>query len=62
MKTDTKSHIQILIADMAIVWRAWALWTENRLIKWSLLIILLADIGSLFDFISLTYILTLETI
>ncbi|KAE9388961.1 hypothetical protein BT96DRAFT_1071837 [Gymnopus androsaceus JB14] len=34
-----------LIADTAIVWRAWALWAENRLIKWTLLIILLADIG-----------------
>ncbi|KAE9383117.1 hypothetical protein BT96DRAFT_1040257 [Gymnopus androsaceus JB14] len=35
----------VLIADMAIVWRAWALWTENRLIKWTLLITLLVDIG-----------------
>ncbi|KAE9400040.1 hypothetical protein BT96DRAFT_1099183 [Gymnopus androsaceus JB14] len=35
----------ILIADMAIVWRAWALWSENRLIKWTLLMILLTDIG-----------------
>ncbi|KAE9403824.1 hypothetical protein BT96DRAFT_451425 [Gymnopus androsaceus JB14] len=34
-----------LIADTAIIWRAWALWAENRLIKWTLLIILLADIG-----------------
>lgn len=30
---------------MAIVWRAWAVWAENRLIKWSLLIILLVDIS-----------------
>ncbi|KAE9390655.1 hypothetical protein BT96DRAFT_1024444 [Gymnopus androsaceus JB14] len=35
----------LLIADMAFVWRAWALWTENRLIKWTLFIILLTDIG-----------------
>ncbi|KAE9385930.1 hypothetical protein BT96DRAFT_928567 [Gymnopus androsaceus JB14] len=34
-----------LIADTAIVWRAWALWAENRVIKWMLLVILLADIG-----------------
>ncbi|KAE9400045.1 hypothetical protein BT96DRAFT_975543 [Gymnopus androsaceus JB14] len=33
------------MADMAIVWRAWALWAENKLITWTLLIILLADIG-----------------
>ncbi|KAE9391297.1 hypothetical protein BT96DRAFT_1061106 [Gymnopus androsaceus JB14] len=46
----------ILIADIAIVWRAWVLWQENRLIKWMLLIILLADIGGLFCHISLTYI------
>ncbi|KAE9392327.1 hypothetical protein BT96DRAFT_1057605 [Gymnopus androsaceus JB14] len=37
-----------LIADTAIVWRAWALWAENRLINWTLLIMLLADIGGLF--------------
>ncbi|KAE9389461.1 hypothetical protein BT96DRAFT_1025041 [Gymnopus androsaceus JB14] len=36
-----------LIADAAIVWRAWALWAENRLIKWALLIILLTDIGGI---------------
>ncbi|KAE9391316.1 hypothetical protein BT96DRAFT_925345 [Gymnopus androsaceus JB14] len=35
----------LLIADTAIIWRAWALWAENRLVKWILLIILLADIG-----------------
>ncbi|KAE9396433.1 hypothetical protein BT96DRAFT_977462 [Gymnopus androsaceus JB14] len=35
----------LLIADTAIVWRAWALWAGNRLITWTLLIILLADIG-----------------
>ncbi|KAE9394736.1 hypothetical protein BT96DRAFT_978377 [Gymnopus androsaceus JB14] len=35
----------ILIADIAIVWRAWALWAEHRLIISTLLIFLLADIG-----------------
>ncbi|KAE9396250.1 hypothetical protein BT96DRAFT_977550 [Gymnopus androsaceus JB14] len=35
-----------LIADTAIVWRAWALWAHNKLIKWTLFIILLADIGT----------------
>ncbi|KAE9389121.1 hypothetical protein BT96DRAFT_980807 [Gymnopus androsaceus JB14] len=34
-----------LIADAAIVWRALALWAENGLIKWTVLIILLVDIG-----------------
>ncbi|KAE9396124.1 hypothetical protein BT96DRAFT_1041394 [Gymnopus androsaceus JB14] len=34
-----------LIADTAIVWRAWALWAENKLVKWTLLLILLADIA-----------------
>ncbi|KAE9385830.1 hypothetical protein BT96DRAFT_565732 [Gymnopus androsaceus JB14] len=34
-----------LIADTAIIWRAWALWAENRLIKWILSIILLLDIS-----------------
>ncbi|KAE9398621.1 hypothetical protein BT96DRAFT_940013 [Gymnopus androsaceus JB14] len=36
-----------VIADTAIVWRAWALWIENRLVKWTLFIILLADIDGL---------------
>ncbi|KAE9404090.1 hypothetical protein BT96DRAFT_1074306 [Gymnopus androsaceus JB14] len=35
----------VLMADAAIVWRAWALWVDNRLIKWTLLIILLLDIS-----------------
>ncbi|KAE9387798.1 hypothetical protein BT96DRAFT_981285 [Gymnopus androsaceus JB14] len=35
----------ILIADIAIIWRAWVLWAENKLIKCMLMIILLADIG-----------------
>ncbi|KAE9384095.1 hypothetical protein BT96DRAFT_1101852 [Gymnopus androsaceus JB14] len=46
--TEWCANIMFLIADTAIVWRAWALWAENRLIKWMLLIILLADIGGLF--------------
>ncbi|KAE9388307.1 hypothetical protein BT96DRAFT_947721 [Gymnopus androsaceus JB14] len=37
--------LTFLIADIAIAWRAWALWAENRLIRWTLLVILLADIG-----------------
>jgi len=35
----------ILMADTAIIWRAWVLWAGNRTIKWTLLIILLADIA-----------------
>ncbi|KAE9388298.1 hypothetical protein BT96DRAFT_981099 [Gymnopus androsaceus JB14] len=42
---EWSGDFMVLIADMAIVWRAWALWSENRLIKWTLLIILLTDIG-----------------
>ncbi|KAE9389288.1 hypothetical protein BT96DRAFT_1025117 [Gymnopus androsaceus JB14] len=38
-------NIICLIADTAIIWRAWALWAENRLIKWTLSIILLLDIS-----------------
>ncbi|KAE9401751.1 hypothetical protein BT96DRAFT_974613 [Gymnopus androsaceus JB14] len=37
--------VELLMADMAILWRAQAIWVENRLIKWTLLIILLSDIG-----------------
>ncbi|KAE9400905.1 hypothetical protein BT96DRAFT_1018543, partial [Gymnopus androsaceus JB14] len=43
--SDWAANFTFLIADTAIVWRAWALWTENKLVKWTLLIILLADIG-----------------
>ncbi|KAE9405697.1 hypothetical protein BT96DRAFT_1061480 [Gymnopus androsaceus JB14] len=42
---DLCGNLIFLVADIAIGWRAWALWAENRLIKWTLLIILLADIG-----------------
>ncbi|KAE9388733.1 hypothetical protein BT96DRAFT_980921 [Gymnopus androsaceus JB14] len=42
---DWSTNFIFLIADIAIVWRAWALWVENRLIKWTLFIILLADLG-----------------
>ncbi|KAE9387098.1 hypothetical protein BT96DRAFT_981527 [Gymnopus androsaceus JB14] len=42
---DWSGNFALLIADMATVWRAWALWAENRLIRWTLFIMLLADIG-----------------
>ncbi|KAE9404084.1 hypothetical protein BT96DRAFT_935860 [Gymnopus androsaceus JB14] len=42
---DWSGNFIFLIADTAIVWRAWALWTDFRLVKWTLLIILLLDIG-----------------
>ncbi|KAE9383429.1 hypothetical protein BT96DRAFT_929811 [Gymnopus androsaceus JB14] len=42
---DWSGAFLYLIADTAIVWRAWALWVEYKLIKRTLLIILLADIG-----------------
>ncbi|KAE9401342.1 hypothetical protein BT96DRAFT_918921 [Gymnopus androsaceus JB14] len=43
--TGWSENFLFVIADTAIVWRAWVLWTENRLIRWTLPIILLADIG-----------------
>ncbi|KAE9389608.1 hypothetical protein BT96DRAFT_980660 [Gymnopus androsaceus JB14] len=45
MLSDWSGSFIFLIADTAIVWRAWALWAKNRPIKLILLIILLADIG-----------------
>ncbi|KAE9398708.1 hypothetical protein BT96DRAFT_722272 [Gymnopus androsaceus JB14] len=33
---DWTGNCIFLIADTAIVWRAWALWAENRLVKWTL--------------------------
>ncbi|KAE9403120.1 hypothetical protein BT96DRAFT_1017192 [Gymnopus androsaceus JB14] len=42
---ECSENFTFLVADTAIVWRAWALWAESGLVKWTLLIILLADIG-----------------
>ncbi|KAE9392238.1 hypothetical protein BT96DRAFT_1057800 [Gymnopus androsaceus JB14] len=39
------STANFLIADITIAWRAWVLSVENRLIRWTLLVILLLDIG-----------------
>ncbi|KAE9392171.1 hypothetical protein BT96DRAFT_924863 [Gymnopus androsaceus JB14] len=39
------STTNALLADIAIVWRAWALFGENRLIRWTIMILLLLDIG-----------------
>ncbi|KAE9399114.1 hypothetical protein BT96DRAFT_939646 [Gymnopus androsaceus JB14] len=47
---DISENSIFLFADTAIVWRAWALWAENRLVKWTLFIILLADI----DYLAIT--------
>ncbi|KAF9061292.1 hypothetical protein BDP27DRAFT_1429106 [Rhodocollybia butyracea] len=32
-----------LIADTVIVWRAWAVWMDNTKVKWTLLLLMLAD-------------------
>ncbi|KAE9402023.1 hypothetical protein BT96DRAFT_918499 [Gymnopus androsaceus JB14] len=42
---DWSANISFLIADIAIVWRAWVLWGENQLMRWMILIMLLLDIG-----------------
>ncbi|KAF9045867.1 hypothetical protein BDP27DRAFT_1409143, partial [Rhodocollybia butyracea] len=34
-----------LIADTVIVWRAWAVWMDNTKVKWTLLLLMLADIA-----------------
>ncbi|KAF9016468.1 hypothetical protein BDP27DRAFT_1378753 [Rhodocollybia butyracea] len=34
-----------LIADTVIVWRAWAVWMDNTKVKWTLLLLILADIA-----------------
>ncbi|KAE9399613.1 hypothetical protein BT96DRAFT_993798 [Gymnopus androsaceus JB14] len=38
-------NLTLLVADAFIVWRAWAIWRENMIIKWILIILLLLDIG-----------------
>ncbi|KAE9395143.1 hypothetical protein BT96DRAFT_923061 [Gymnopus androsaceus JB14] len=35
----------ILMGDGVVVWRVWAIWADNRVIKWTLIIFLLLDIG-----------------
>ncbi|KAF9062270.1 hypothetical protein BDP27DRAFT_1428114 [Rhodocollybia butyracea] len=39
------SNIIALIADSVIAWRAWAVWMDNKKVKWTLLVLILADIG-----------------
>ncbi|KAF9065040.1 hypothetical protein BDP27DRAFT_1332614 [Rhodocollybia butyracea] len=35
----------LFIADTVILWRAWAVWMNNKKVKWTLLILMLADMG-----------------
>ncbi|KAF9045866.1 hypothetical protein BDP27DRAFT_1454983 [Rhodocollybia butyracea] len=55
---DLQSHLKVynticswlgnfiqLIADIVIVWRAWAVWIDNATVKWTLLLLMLADIA-----------------
>ncbi|KAE9395754.1 hypothetical protein BT96DRAFT_977836 [Gymnopus androsaceus JB14] len=42
---DWAGILIFLIADTVILWRAWAVWPDSGLIKWTLLFILLLDIG-----------------
>ncbi|KAF9061171.1 hypothetical protein BDP27DRAFT_377037 [Rhodocollybia butyracea] len=39
------SNVIPFIADIVIVWRAWALWTNNTKVKWTLLLLTFADIA-----------------
>ncbi|KAE9401753.1 hypothetical protein BT96DRAFT_1017979 [Gymnopus androsaceus JB14] len=43
--SDWSGDVIILVADTFIVWRAWAIWAENRSIKLILGVVLLLDIG-----------------
>jgi len=55
-------NLSILIADGIIVWRAYALWLNHRIVKWILIVILLADIALTFaDTITDTVEETLES-
>ncbi|KAF9073668.1 hypothetical protein BDP27DRAFT_1417133 [Rhodocollybia butyracea] len=37
---------QLVIADTVIVWRAWAVWIDNTKVKWTLFLLMLADIAA----------------
>ncbi|KAF9073430.1 hypothetical protein BDP27DRAFT_1417260 [Rhodocollybia butyracea] len=41
------SVIPFIIADTVIVWRAWAVWMNNTKVKWTLLLLMLGDIGEI---------------
>ncbi|KAF9072050.1 hypothetical protein BDP27DRAFT_1320997 [Rhodocollybia butyracea] len=43
--TSWSSNIIIGVTDAVIVWRAWAMWMDNRKVRWTLLLLMLADIG-----------------
>ncbi|KAF9072047.1 hypothetical protein BDP27DRAFT_1320988 [Rhodocollybia butyracea] len=38
------TNIIIAITDAVIVWRAWAIWVDNMKVRWTLLLVMLADI------------------
>ncbi|KAE9390830.1 hypothetical protein BT96DRAFT_980111 [Gymnopus androsaceus JB14] len=38
-------NIEQFIADLIIAWRAWALWPNNKTVQWTLISLVLADIG-----------------
>ncbi|KAF9065368.1 hypothetical protein BDP27DRAFT_1450261 [Rhodocollybia butyracea] len=51
--TNGLMNVILLIADTVIVWRAWAVWMNNKKVKWTLLMVMFADISvSLADFIA----------
>ncbi|KAF9072060.1 hypothetical protein BDP27DRAFT_1401044 [Rhodocollybia butyracea] len=43
--TNWLSNMVILITDTVIVWRAWAMWMDNAKVRWTLLLLMLANIG-----------------
>ncbi|KAF9023862.1 hypothetical protein BDP27DRAFT_1371669 [Rhodocollybia butyracea] len=42
---DWLTNIIAIITDAVIVWRAWAMWMDNTKVRWTLLLLMLADIG-----------------
>ncbi|KAF9069394.1 hypothetical protein BDP27DRAFT_1421033 [Rhodocollybia butyracea] len=42
---DWVINIIAFIADTVIVWRAWAMWMGNRKVKWTLLLLMLANLA-----------------
>lgn len=47
--------MQYLVSDATIVWRAWAIWTESRITRFVLMLMLIVDIGVIFVLLSLYF-------
>ncbi|KAF9065041.1 hypothetical protein BDP27DRAFT_1450460 [Rhodocollybia butyracea] len=43
--SDGLINIILFIADTVMLWRAWAVWMNNKKVKWTLLMLMLADMG-----------------